>query len=204
MAARWAIVLVCVLLAGCGAPPSTDPAPSPSPSNGVIRSDTGEVESSLPYQRVSGTGRPTRDPNAPPVTMDGARTFALGILIREAPPGAPVRHACGGAVVATPEGWPDPRGSFDAFRLVGSQTIHDAAGRAWTTDRYAAKENASSYIWVQNVGGGTRFLPDDGGDCPAPRFGSGPLNILLHIEGADRVDLRYSPSTRPAPRDAMG
>lgn len=158
----------------------------------------------MPYQRVSGSGRPTHDPDAPPVTMDGARTFALGILIRERPPGEPERHPCGGAVLATPVGAPDPRADLDAFRLVGSQTIHDETGRAWTTDRYVAKADAGAYLWVQNVGGGIAFAPDDGASCPAPRFDAGPFNILLHIEGPERVDLRYSPGARPAPRDAMG
>lgn len=207
MRGRWVALWLSVLLVGCAAPPSGDPpAPAGAAERGgpIISGSLGgfdhAVENDHQPARRRDLARPVEDPDAPNVTMDGAPSYALAILIRETwaqrDGTLEERHPCGGVVVAVPAGWPDPRSHFDAFvhDAEGNATVVDERGRAWLTQRYVAKANASAFLWAQNVGGGPAFAPDAGGHCPAPMYDEGPLNILMHVEGPDRVDLWFHPA----------
>lgn len=206
--ARWAsVVLVALVLAGCAAPPSADPA---APAGAAARDgplisgslgdfDALREEAHQPARRRD-LARAVVDPDAPAVTMNGTPSFAIALLVREtwtARDGSmEERHPCGGVVVAVPAGWPDPRAHFGAFEHdpEGNATVVDERGRAWLTQRYVAKANASAFLWAQHVGGGTEFVADSGGHCAAPMYEEGPLNVLIHVEGPERVDLWYHPA----------
>lgn len=163
--------------------------------------------------------RPAADPAAPLVFHNGTPEAATAVLIQEPFSRSPYRPptdrpVCGGAVIAIPQGAPDPlkllppafgprhgpEPTYEASRMVT-----DTRGREWTTDLYHAHQettNRTWEMWVVNVGGGLAYAPDDGQRACRPIMtGSTPFNALVHawaFEG--ELDLYYSPTARfPAP-----
>lgn len=182
-----AVLVLLALLAGCTSTSTT--THSEVFVNGARE---GSIHVDAPREPSAPATEPARDPDAPNVTLDGAPSFASAILVRESLGARGERHPCGGAVLATAPGAPDPRPHMGALAYAGTLTIEDDEGVAWVTDRYMLG-NAS--VWVQNVGGARGFFADEGRDhCPAARG----FNVLLHADGPADLEVRFSPAGRPA------
>lgn len=201
---RAVLLVSALLLAGCAVPAGV-PDPQPAPSDGSFGVQIGMPPRGLQVPPPSpAVVEPTADPEAPPVTLGGAPSHALPVLVRERfGPRDETRTPCGGAIVATAPEAADPRLRMGEARYVESYELVDEAGKTWVTDHYALETDGNTTgLWVSNVGGAA-WSPDDGhASCPAWANGTKEYNVLLHARGIERVALYFSPAGRPAEPEA--